>query len=317
MPPSPSGPSGRGRCERTDLLDVPVVVHDHAAVRGEHVARAARTEEQGHLGQRLGLQRARAERGRTDQPGPGRPSGRGVQEVMRVALRRAPDAHVAAGGRHAAGADAQRAHALAGDRVLDLDLVRVQLCVDAADRHVAAAIDDEPRAPREAMGHGVGAQPLARAAGVDLQAGRPLDHPGVVVHGDRAPAGRGVRRAPRAVAERSRAPPPTTRAPRRPSSERSPPAARALTSVGSTRPSLCSAAQIPARTAARSSLEAGTIARRVAVERAQLAVGREARQTGGEALDVDALGRRRPPTPSSRRRAATARSSRRMSLPML
>ena len=76
----------------------------------------------------------------------------------------------------------------ARERVLDLDLVRLKLRADAADRDVAAAVDDEPGEASEPVGDGVSAQSLARPAGVEHHAGWAPDDPGRVVDLDLTPA---------------------------------------------------------------------------------------------------------------------------------
>ena len=67
-------------------------------------------------------------------------------------------------------ADPDRADRPARERVLDLDLVRIKLRADAADRDIAAAIDDEPGEPSEAVGDGVSAQSLPRPASIEHHA---------------------------------------------------------------------------------------------------------------------------------------------------
>ena len=108
---------------------------------------------------------------------------------MRIAtVRVAPDPHVEAGGRDAAGAEPQDVGALAAERVLDVDLVGMDERVGAADPDVAAAIDDEARVAAQAGGDHVGGEALAGAAGVEAQAGRPDDLPRLVVDLEAAPA---------------------------------------------------------------------------------------------------------------------------------
>ena len=156
--------------QRADLLDVAVVVDDHPAVLGEHAPGAQRPEQQRHLGERLRLQGARGERCRADQPGPRRQAARGVEQVVGEApvAESRQTRTFKPGGRHAAGGDSQRADRLPGERVLDLDLVGLQLRADAADREVPAAVDHEARVAARAGARRVGAQPLAGAAGVEL-----------------------------------------------------------------------------------------------------------------------------------------------------
>ena len=60
-------------------------------------------------------------------------------------------------------AQLDRADRRSRERMLDLDLVGLELRADAADRDVAAAVDDEPRVAAEPVRDRVGAQPLAGA----------------------------------------------------------------------------------------------------------------------------------------------------------
>ena len=72
----------------------------------------------------------------------------------------------------AARGDLHCADRLAGEGMLDLDLVGLELSADAADREVAPAVNDEARVGGQPVGHGVGTETLAGTAGIELQAGR-------------------------------------------------------------------------------------------------------------------------------------------------
>ena len=126
---------------------------------------------------------------------------RGVEQVVGVAaVVAAPDPHVEARrSRRAPEPSLQHVGALAGQRVLDEDLVGVDERVGAADPDVAAAVDDEARVAAQPLGDQVGGEALAGAAGVEADAGRAGDRPGRVVDLEAAPARRrvGARRAPR------------------------------------------------------------------------------------------------------------------------
>ena len=103
---------------------------------------------------------------------PGRPVAGSSRWCAKRPSRVPPDAHVQARGRDAAGGDSQRADRLAGEGVLDLDLIGLELRADAADREVPAAVDHEARVAGEPVRDCVRAQPLAGAAGVDRDARR-------------------------------------------------------------------------------------------------------------------------------------------------
>ena len=116
--------------------------------RSQRPAPAGPAEQRG-LGQRLGLERGRRERGGADQAGPGRLAGRGVEEVVaRRAVRGAPQADVEARRGDRAVGQAQPMDGLAGQRVADVDLER--LAVGRTDPQVAAAVDRPPLARAEA-----------------------------------------------------------------------------------------------------------------------------------------------------------------------
>ena len=158
-------------------------------MRSERLAGSARPAQQRELGERLRLERARCERCRRNETAPDGGTARGVQKVMReAAVGTLPDAHVQPRRRHAASAHLERVNALPAQRVLDLDRERPQLRGDAADRDVAAAIDDEARVASQAMRDGVRGEALARAAGVKPHSGRAADHAPFVVHLDLPPA---------------------------------------------------------------------------------------------------------------------------------
>ncbi len=118
--------------------------------------------------------------------------------VREAAVGSTPDADVEPRRRDAAAAQAKRVDRLAAQRVLDLDRERIELSADAADGDVAAAVDDEARVAAQAMGDGVGREPLADPAGVDPDAGRTADGAALLVDRDLPPAGGriGTRRAP-------------------------------------------------------------------------------------------------------------------------
>ena len=203
-----------------------------------------------------------------------------------------------------------RADRLAGERVLDLDLIGLELRADAADREVAAAVDDEARV----AGAG-GARRRRRTVPCRCRRCRSRRPRGRRTVPSRSSTdtrrqscsgcGRAGRRGGAAASacssdagwhavERARVAGALERARR--ASDR--PARRCAR-----------AAQIPARTAVRSSGEAGTLRARVAVERAQLAVGAKARQARGEVLDVRALAPRGRGRRRARRAAAADRSA--------
>jgi len=173
---------------------------EHAAALGEHGTAALGAGEQGRLGEGLGFDGSVTESCRPDQAGPGRLSGRRVEQMVCVAAALvAPDPHVEAGGGDGAGAELEHEGALAGEGMLDEDLVGGDECVGAADADVAAAVDDEARVATQPLGDQVGGQPLAGTTGVKADAGRPLDRAGRVVDREATPVrGRvGMRRVPR------------------------------------------------------------------------------------------------------------------------
>src|SRR6185503_2629527 len=85
-------------------------------------------------------------------------------------------------------AELKRMYALAGERVLHLDLPL------AAQREVAAAVDHQPGVAGEALCRRVGGEPLARASGVEEHTRRPPHHAAWVVDFDLAPGGAWIRR---------------------------------------------------------------------------------------------------------------------------
>ena len=155
--------------------------------------------------------------------------------------------------------------ALARQRVLDEDLVGSDERVGAADADVATAVDDEARVAAQARGDQVGGEALAGAAGVEADAGRagdrrpPRRRPRSRASGPPGWGRRGGAAAPRPARR------PAARPARRRARRRSRPTRSRATRVGSTSPSLRSAAASPAFTAVRSSSEAGTRSRRSAL----------------------------------------------------
>src|ERR1017187_7300798 len=82
--------------------------------------------------------------------------------VAEAVIAVSPDADVQAGGSHTPLREAHHADRFTADRVLNSDLVRLELRPDSSYRDVPAAVDDEPRVRPEAVRHGVRAKALDR-----------------------------------------------------------------------------------------------------------------------------------------------------------
>ena len=210
----------------------------------------------------------------------------------------APDPHVEPRGGDAAGAEPQHVGALAGERVLDEDLVGVDQRVGAADADVAAAVDDEARVAAQALGDHVGGEALAGAAGVEAQARRADDLPGRVVDLELAPAALGVAAGPGAAPAPRRAPSPAARRPSRPARRRSRPPRSRRPGSGRRGRRCARPPQSPAATARAQQRRGRHPLARVGVQRAELAVGLEARERRVEVLDEAPAPARRPPRPA-------------------
>lgn len=171
-----------------------MVVHDQPAIAGEYPARALRPGKQGRLGERLGFNRVRAERGGADQPGPGGLTGGRVDQVVGVAtVVAAPDADVQPRGRDRAAAEAEAVGVLAAERVLDEHVERLRGDRRPADAEIAAAVDDEAGVGGEPLGDQIGGKALADPAAVEAHARRASDQPERLVDLDLSPARSGVR----------------------------------------------------------------------------------------------------------------------------
>src|ERR1035437_9041073 len=97
-----------------------------------------------------------------------------------------PDADVQAGGSHTPLREAHHAVRFTADRVLDSDLVRLDLLPDSSYRDVPPAVDDDPGERPEAGPHGVGERPLAGPPGADHRAGRRDDPARLLIARDRS-----------------------------------------------------------------------------------------------------------------------------------
>ena len=203
------GEDAARRVERPDLLDVAVVVDDQR--RRAARARAARRPGRAAAPSSTSVSASSALGASAVTPTRPVQAGSPVAGSSRwwrePSVRVAPDADVEPRGRDAAAPTRTRADRLAGQRVLDLDLVGLELGADAADREVAAAVDDEARVAAQAVRDRVGAQPLAGAAGVDAHARRARDTtPAASSTAICAPARRRVRGAPAGARAPARAP---------------------------------------------------------------------------------------------------------------
>ena len=248
-----------------------------AAVAGEPSRRLVRPAQQRRLGERVGFERGRGERGGGDQAGPGGfVRGRVEQVVARRAVRGAPEPAVDAGRGDRAVSEGERLDRRLGQRVRDLDREL------AAHAQVAAAVDGPAGGVPEPHREHVGREALPDAAGVEPDAGRAADR--VVGDLDARPRRPWGRAWPRCAVVLRRVLP---RAGARGGGAcgRTRPRSSAGTSVGSTRPSVSSAAISPALIAARRSGEAGASPALGGVQAAELAVGPKARQVGLEVLE--------------------------------
>ena len=154
-------------------------------------AGAGGADEQRGLGQRLGLERGRCERGGADHAGPGRLAGRGIEDVMprRAVLRRATGCRSRPDVATAPSVMQQPMHGLAGERMPDVDVER--LAVRRTDPQVAATVDRPPLTRGKAGGRadprrgpcrcrqyrtaGPGGRRMAAVAGRGPRAARPRE----------------------------------------------------------------------------------------------------------------------------------------------
>ena len=224
--------------------------------------------------------------------------------MVRVAPRGVlPEPHVQARRRHAARADPQRADRLARERVLDLDLVGLELSSDPADRQIPTAVDHKAREAPQAMRDRIGTQPLAGAARVERHAHRPR-HGGAAIVDRYSP--------PQLPRLRARRPPGRRRGQRLPQRCRSATVergriARALQRTrqrGIDQPTAAPRGPDPRAHGDAQQRRGGNPRARIAVQRAQLAVAAKARQARREVLHVPALALRRR---SRRRQVAQQR----------
>ena len=273
-----------------------------------------RPGQQRRLGERLRLDRGVAERGRSDQPGPGRLAGRRVEQVMAIAAV-APLSRSGRSGRRWRSRRTEPEHVdpLPGQRMLDDDLIGIEERVVAADPDVAAAVDHEARVAAKAASDQVRGQPLADAAAVEPDAGRaarssrPRRRPRTGARPSRAAGGRGDAAAapppgPRRAGRRS--PPACRRTPR----SRSPRAAPGRPGRRCGRPPR-SRRRPPPASAPRPGPPA-----RVGVQGAELAVGSNRDSTASNSAD-EPLEPRRPRPPAGRHRRPARRSPAGPSIP--
>ena len=188
--------AGRARCEPPAVLGgirhaastSPSAWTMIAAAGGEDAARAVRAGQQRRLGERLRVQGRRRERGDGQQAGPRGPAGRGVEQVVRDRSSGGPPgAADDARRRDRAVVHAHHRRGLVAQRMSDVDVAR------AADADVAAGVDDPLARGADDRSDAVGRVPLAGAAEVEPDAGRPIDGAAPVVDADVAPARRGMR----------------------------------------------------------------------------------------------------------------------------
>src|SRR6202035_3597113 len=110
------------------------------------------------------------------------------QVVAEAAVVVAPDPHVQPGGGDTAGPDAHGTHDVACNRVLDRDLVGLELSPQTCHRDVTAAIDHHPGIGVQPSRHRVGTKALPGPPGIDHHPGRTRDYSRLVIDDDLTPS---------------------------------------------------------------------------------------------------------------------------------